>query len=347
MTDARRLDGDVKPKSTKDQRDDPSPLRYHPTGTTNNKNQSPQTYYDILELSKTNKSPTDAEVTSLDIKKAYRRLALLYHPDRNVGSKESTERFQQIAHAYETLSHAEKRARYDACIDAGDEFDHDGHVVGGGHGYDSDDSDDDDDEYSTDSENEYTHAFTTFNDLFNNDPFFADAFEDMDRQFYRRFQEGRTEHGPHNSSSNGYDDAAAGGDGNNSNINSNSSAVGGLSSLSQAICGTDVPRDIRCKGGFGPWLLDKMGVQLTVTTYKSDADGTVSASTYTNTEGGKGGRSGYTDRRTRTYTRYGKRVTVKSMERNGNKIEDTYVEGTLFERRVNGVLEEGYAVSNE
>src|SRR4028118_851828 len=53
------------------------------------------------------------------IKKAYRRLALQYHPDKTGGDPESTERFKEIKHAYEVLSNPEKRARYDRYGPAG------------------------------------------------------------------------------------------------------------------------------------------------------------------------------------------------------------------------------------
>lgn len=282
-----------------------------------NDHRQPQTYYDILELS--HKSPSD--VTPLDIKKAYRRLALRHHPDRNNGSDESKVRFQQIGHAYETLSDAKRKATYDACIAAGDTFDSDGHVVGGSGAGADDEEDNNVGQHHPNQPHRYNgryhDAYTTFNDLFNNDPFFADAFEEMDEEFFRRFQEGQTAHGPNHNAAAATDSSAA-----------------PLSKLSTAICGVDLPRDIKTKGGFGPWLLDKMGVQLTVTTYKSDIDGNVSASAYTNADAA----SAYTDKRTRTYMKDRKRVTVKSMERDGNKIEDTYVEGVRKERRVNGVL---------
>jgi curved DNA-binding protein len=48
------------------------------------------------------------------IKKAYRKLALQYHPDRNPGNKASEDKFKEINEAYQVLSDAEKRARYDA-----------------------------------------------------------------------------------------------------------------------------------------------------------------------------------------------------------------------------------------
>ncbi|HVN55612.1 MAG TPA: J domain-containing protein [Anaerolineaceae bacterium] len=48
-----------------------------------------------------------------DIKKAYRKLALKHHPDRNQGNKEAEEKFKEINEAYQVLSDPEKRARYD------------------------------------------------------------------------------------------------------------------------------------------------------------------------------------------------------------------------------------------
>lgn len=62
-------------------------------------------YYKILEI-----SPT---ATSDEIKKAYRRLALKYHPDKNLGDKFAEANFIEIANAYETLSDTEERKKYD------------------------------------------------------------------------------------------------------------------------------------------------------------------------------------------------------------------------------------------
>jgi molecular chaperone DnaJ len=73
-------------------------------------------YYEVLGVSRT---------ASVDeIKKAYRKLALKYHPDRNPDNKDAEEQFKEATEAYEVLRDAEKRARYD-------EFGH-GHATGGG-----------------------------------------------------------------------------------------------------------------------------------------------------------------------------------------------------------------------
>lgn len=62
-------------------------------------------YYDTLGVSK---SATDDE-----IKKAYRKLAMKYHPDKNKGDKKAEEKFKEINEAYETLKDAQKRTAYD------------------------------------------------------------------------------------------------------------------------------------------------------------------------------------------------------------------------------------------
>lgn len=62
-------------------------------------------YYEVLGLQK--------GASAEDIKKAYRKAAMKYHPDRNPGDKEAEEKFKEVGEAYEVLSDDEKRARYD------------------------------------------------------------------------------------------------------------------------------------------------------------------------------------------------------------------------------------------
>lgn len=63
-------------------------------------------YYNILGVSRT--------ATADEIKKAYRKLAMEYHPDRNPDNKEAELKFKQVAEAYEVLSDSVKRAKYDS-----------------------------------------------------------------------------------------------------------------------------------------------------------------------------------------------------------------------------------------
>jgi molecular chaperone DnaJ len=62
-------------------------------------------YYEVLGVAK--------GASADDIKKSYRKLALKFHPDRNPGDKKAEESFKEVAEAYEVLSEAAKRARYD------------------------------------------------------------------------------------------------------------------------------------------------------------------------------------------------------------------------------------------
>lgn len=68
-------------------------------------------YYEVLGVSKT--------ATVDEIKKAYRKMALQYHPDRNPGDKEAEEKFKEAAEAWDVLGNEEKRRRYDQFGHAG------------------------------------------------------------------------------------------------------------------------------------------------------------------------------------------------------------------------------------
>ncbi|MBO7478627.1 MAG: molecular chaperone DnaJ [Salinivirgaceae bacterium] len=96
-------------------------------------------YYEVLEVPKT--------ATADEIKKAYRKQAIKYHPDKNPGDKAAEEKFKEAAEAYEVLSDPQKRQRYDQYGHAGmggasgfsgggmsmdDIFSHFGDIFGGG-----------------------------------------------------------------------------------------------------------------------------------------------------------------------------------------------------------------------
>ena len=66
---------------------------------------SKRDYYEILGVTKS--------ATPEEIKKAYRKVAIQFHPDKNQGNKEAEEKFKDAAEAYEVLSDSEKRAQYD------------------------------------------------------------------------------------------------------------------------------------------------------------------------------------------------------------------------------------------
>ncbi len=106
---------------------------------------SKKDYYELLGVSR-NSSPDD-------IKKAFRKLALKYHPDKNPDNKQEAEKkFKEIAEAYEVLSDADKKAKYDR-------FGHEGLSGSSGRAYGS-----------------YEDIFENFSDLFEGDSIFSSFF---------------------------------------------------------------------------------------------------------------------------------------------------------------------------
>lgn len=79
-----------------------------------------QDYYELLGVSRT--------ASEAEIKKAYRKLAMKHHPDRNANDKDAEEKFKEVQKAYAVLSDAQKRAAYDQFGHAGVDG------MGGGHG---------------------------------------------------------------------------------------------------------------------------------------------------------------------------------------------------------------------
>jgi molecular chaperone DnaJ len=111
-------------------------------------------FYDILGV--------DRSASAEEIKKAYRRTAIKYHPDKNPGDKEAEEKFKEAAEAYEVLSNPDKKARYDR-------FGHQG-VNNGGFGSGGINMED---------------IFSQFGDIFGGSPF-GDIFGGGSRRTTRR-----------------------------------------------------------------------------------------------------------------------------------------------------------------
>ncbi|HEV7985268.1 MAG TPA: molecular chaperone DnaJ [Steroidobacteraceae bacterium] len=81
-------------------------------------------YYKVLDLAR--------NASEADIKKAYRRLAMKFHPDRNPGDHDAEEKFKEAKEAYEVLSEPQKRSIYDQHGHAGVEASRNAHAGGGG-----------------------------------------------------------------------------------------------------------------------------------------------------------------------------------------------------------------------
>ncbi len=114
---------------------------------------SKRDYYEVLGVEKT--------ASKEELRKAYRKLAMQYHPDRNPDDKDAEERFKEAAEAYEILSHDEKRANYDRFGHAG--------VRGGQQGF-----------------SDINDIFSHFSDIFGGASIFDDFFGGGQRRTRRR-----------------------------------------------------------------------------------------------------------------------------------------------------------------
>ncbi len=88
---------------------------------------SKRDYYEVLGV--------ERDVSEKDLKKAYRRVAMKFHPDRNPDDKDAENKFKEASEAYEVLSNSQKRAAYDQFGHAG--VDGQGGMGGGGQGFGS------------------------------------------------------------------------------------------------------------------------------------------------------------------------------------------------------------------
>ena len=113
-------------------------------------------YYEILDV------PKDADTNT--IKKAYRKVAMKYHPDKNQGDKGAEEKFKEAAEAYGILNDSEKRQRYD-------QFGHAGVNQGAGGGFHNMDMND---------------IFSSFGDIFGGGSGFGDIFGGNQRRSHQQ-----------------------------------------------------------------------------------------------------------------------------------------------------------------
>ncbi len=152
-------------------------------------------------------------------------------------------------------------------------------------------------------------AFQQFDDLFRNDPFFSESFQNMDDAFAKRF------HNAQDLKPNNHDGCKG---------------VGSIFSCG----GIELPTAQTKTVPWTQWLMNKLGIEISVTSYSHKPDGSVLASAYSSKPFGT-----YTNKTSRTYVENGRRVTIMSMEKDGNTIEDKLIEGKLIERKVNGTVE--------
>jgi curved DNA-binding protein CbpA len=283
------------------------------------------TYYDVLGV----KADT---CTLKDIKKAYRALALQYHPDRVPAElkEESTIKFREVSEAYEVLSDSKSRSDYDRSLKYGGSSGGSGSGSSGGSDYNAGQQH----QHQHQHQHQYYHnqhqhhrdPFSQFNDLFQNDPFFNDAFKDMDDLFAKTFLQQNNNN-------------------NNNHVNNNN-----MQQQNQK----KNQNQHQNQRGWGGWLLDtvvdKLGIDLQVSSSSNTNAGTSHSTTNygrrrsasaaavggTTTPTTRSSTSTYTSKTTKTIIENGRRITIQSMEKDGNKIEERYEGNNLVQRLVNG-----------
>jgi curved DNA-binding protein CbpA len=271
------------------------------------------TYYDVLGVSK--------DCTLKDIKKSFRALALKYHPDRvPLDKKEkSTMRFREVSEAYEILSDTNSRSDYDRSLKYGG-GDSGGNSNNGGHQQRQQQHHHQQHQYYHNQQHRHRDPFSQFNDLFQNDPFFNDAFKDMDDLFAKTFQQNN------NNNKNNMQHQ-------HHNHNHNQNQI-------------EIKKQDR---GWGGWLLDKVVDKLGIDVHVSSSYNTNAGTSHSTTNYGRSAASAsssssgtntrsttYTSKSTKTVIENGRRITIQSMEKDGNKIEEKYFGNNLVQRLVNG-----------
>ncbi|KAL7565596.1 hypothetical protein ACA910_014307 [Epithemia clementina (nom. ined.)] len=284
---------------------------------------------------------------------SYRRLALQYHPDRCSvieDRAQATERFKEVSQAYQILSDPTPRANYDASLASSSPFHSNYNNSNSFYTPSSPTSS------SGTTTTHYYHPppprppasyfvgpFVQFDDLFRNDAFFRQAFGDLEEEFARQFQSPQPQPQPSAAASPTHNEDA-------SRLRtstqpfSSSAAVRSQQQQSQQQQYSHHQR--RATQGWIPWLLRQCGIQIHITTRSTTRDGSVTATSYSTTPRHKNSAannnaassSGYTNQTTRTYRNptTGKVITVRSMERNGQWLQESLENGQLIERRING-----------
>ena len=317
----------------------------HMSSSSSSSSSNPNNHYTVLEL-----KPPPAVPTELQVKQAYRRLALHHHPDRlpatatKVERRHATQRFQDISQAYHVLSDTTRRAQYDASL-----LHHNNNATvsttgaqqrpdGGGSPYQAASS------FVVPPYHD-THRvdpFAQFNHLFQHDAFFRQAFDNLEQEFVRHFEQ-QDNNPPHQQSPSPTMDPPTR-SGTTAATTTGAAARQASSSRATSYPNAGTHPGMTTNGGGGSgegwflWVLRQCGIQVHMTTRTVNAHtGHVTASTYSSTPRTRGG-SSYTHQQIRTQIdpRTGQRVTIRSMERNDNRLQEAYhaTTGQLLERHV-------------